>query len=214
MNAAAIPFRQPEPRTEFSGLLATLFQQIAEMQALVVAVTSARSGEGVTTVTRDIAAAVAGEGRCRVALVYSDPSRPPPGDEAASMPSLVELSERGQEPRLRPRRFGRAVVDTGVLAQASDSDMRIESVHSVYGTFRTLYPITFVDCSPVLAGPHALVLSSAADQTILIVEAERTLGVDLAQARRVLEGRGASLLGLVLNKHRHRIPRFVGSLMS
>src|SRR5437763_1298051 len=75
MNAIAPPRAEPA-RPELGALLSVVFLLIDEQRSLVLHVTSARPGEGVTTVAQDLAAAAAGAGWCRVALVDAHPAVP------------------------------------------------------------------------------------------------------------------------------------------
>lgn len=50
---------------------------------------------------------------------------------------------------------------------------------------------------------------------LLVVEAERTTGINAIQTRRLIEGAGGRLIGVVLNRRRFVIPGWVyGWLLS
>jgi Mrp family chromosome partitioning ATPase len=65
----------------------------------------------------------------------------------------------------------------------------------------------------VINGQQAAALASVADGVVLVVEAERTHVVDIIRARETLEQLGASIIGLVLNKRRRRIPKFISRFL-
>ena len=67
-----------------------------------------------------------------------------------------------------------------------------------------------VDCPAVFAGQQTLMIAGAADDTVLVVEAERTALADVSRARAALERRGAGVLGMVMNKSRSRVPALFG----
>ena len=90
---------------------------------------------------------------------------------------------------------------------------RVESVRGLYGFLRSNFNLVVVDCPPVLTGHHAASLASVADGTLLVVEAERTRAADVNRTRETLEQLGATILGVVLNKRRQRIPKFLGRLI-
>ncbi len=67
--------------------------------------------------------------------------------------------------------------------------------------------LIILDTPPVLASPLCQALAPTADGVVLVVEAERTRAAIAREARDVLSAAGANLLGVVLNKRRHHVPR-------
>lgn len=189
---------------ELAPLLSVLFRMIDETGSLVVNITSARAGAGTSTVSRRLAEAAAATGWCRVALVDARPGC----GEAGS--GLVDSIERGESPALTRRRFDSLEIDTGRLSTAGRPMSRLESVRRLYGSLRDRYSLVVVDCPAVFAGPQTLMVAAAADDTVLVVEAERTALSDVALARAALERRGAGVLGMVMNKSRTRVPALFG----
>ena len=214
MNATALPPRPELVRPELGALLSVVFLLIDELQSIVLHISSARPGEGTTTVARDLAAAAASTGWCRVALVDAHPA-PSRALGAASEDGtgLLEYFDRGEAPVLRPAKIGPAGVDVARLSSAGQPVSRIESVRGLYATLRKTYSLVVVDCPAVFASQQTLVLAPAANETILVMEAERTPIGDVARAREALEQRGASILGAVMNKRRLRIPRLLERLL-
>lgn len=198
-------------RPELGPLLSMLFMRLDAKQSLVLHVTSATPGEGTTTVACDVAAGAAAAGWCRVALVDARPAarRVPAG----MMDGLAESAERGVEPFLRRSRIGSATIDTAVLSASGQPVSRLETVRSVYQTLRQRYSLIVVDCPAVFAGQQMMVLASAADETILVLEAERSPLAEVARAREALGQRGASVMGVVMNKSRQRIPKLLGWML-
>ena len=210
MNVQVIAPRPILVRPELEPLMAVLFMMIDETRAIVIHVTSATHGEGVTSVAREIARAGAASGWCKVALV--DASNSPKASLLSATgprPSLVEYFERGEDPVLTASRIGGAAVSTGNLIGSNRAAPRLESVRGLYGFLRSSFNLVVVDCPPVITGQQAATLASVADGTVLVVEAERSRIEDVARARETLEQLGASTLGIVLNKRRRRIPRFI-----
>ena len=210
VDAAAEGAAITAARPELGPLLSVLFLRLDETPSLVLHVTSAKPGEGTTTVARDIAAGAAAAGWCSVALIDAQPvRRQGPGGGAG----LVEQVERGEEPSLRRSRLGAAPVDTAALSGSGQPVSRLESVRGVYGILRQRYSLIVVDCPAVFSGQKMMVLAAAADETILVLEAERSKLAEVARAREVLEQRGGSVMGVVLNKSRRRIPALLGRLL-
>lgn len=189
---------------ELAPLLSVLFLLIDETRSIVVNVTSAHAGAGTSTVARRVAEAAASTGWCRVALLDA---KPQPGE---SGPGLIDAIERGHSPVLSPQRIGTLEIDAGRLSTAGQPCSRIESVRKLYGTLRDRYSLVIVDCPAVFAGQQTLMLAAAADETVLVLEADRTALADVGRARTALERRGAGVLGMVMNKSRARMPAMFG----
>ena len=191
---------------EIAPLLSVLLLMIDESRSVVVNVTSAHRGAGSSTVARKLAEAAAATGWCRVALLDAQPGAGGPAH------GLVDAIERGEHPVLVPSPVGSLEIDGGPLSTGVRPLSRIDSVRKLYGMLRDRYSLVIVDCPAVLAGQQTLGIAAAADETVLVVEAERTELAELARAREALERRGAGVLGLVMNKSRERLPsRFGGS---
>jgi Mrp family chromosome partitioning ATPase len=189
---------------ELAPLLSVLFLMIDETRSMVVNITSAHSGAGTSTVARKLAEAAAATGWCRVALLDARPNPDATGR------GLVETVEQDESPVLTPSRVGALEIDTGRLCTGGRTLTRIESVRRLYGSLRDRYLLVVVDCPAVFAGQQTLMVAGAADDTVLVVEAERTALADVARARAALEQRGAGVLGMVMNKSRSRIPAMFG----
>lgn len=189
---------------ELAPLLSVLFLLIDETRSIVVNITSAHAGAGTSTVARRTAEAAASTGWCRVALLDA---KPQPGELGHG---LIDAIERGHSPVLSPQRIGALEIDTGRLSTAGQPCSRIESVRKLYGTLRDRYSLVIVDCPAVLAGQQTLMVAAAADETVLVLEAERTALADVGRARAALERRGAGVLGMVMNKSRSRVPAMFG----
>lgn len=190
---------------EIMPLLSVLLLMVDDSRSVVINVTAAHRGAGSSTVARKLAEAAAATGWCRVALVDAQPGA---GGPAAG---LVDAIERGESPVLAPRPVGMLDVDAGRLSTDVRPLLRIDGVRKLYATLRDRYSLVIVDCPAVLAGQQTLTIAAAADETVLVVEAERTALTDLARAREALERRGAGVLGLVMNKSRARVPSLFGS---
>jgi Mrp family chromosome partitioning ATPase len=210
MNVPVVPPRVQPISPELDPLMAVLFILMDEMSSIVIHVTAANHTEGVTTVSRQIAAAAAAAGWCKVALIDANADQKLPFvAQASSRPSLVEYFERGENPVLRTARIGAVSLSTGKLSSSGRPGTKLESVRGLYGFMRSNFNLIVVDCPPVLASRQAATLASVADCALLVVEAERTRIADVQRTRETLEQLGASVLGIVLNKRRRRIPRFI-----
>lgn len=189
---------------ELASLLSVLFLMIDETRSMVVNITAAEAGAGSSTVARKVAEAAASTGWCRVALLDAKPEPGEPGR------GLIEAIESGEHPVLTPRQVGALEIDCGRLSTAGQPCSRIDGVRKLYGMLRDRYSLVIVDCPAVFAGQQTLMVAAAADETVLVLEAERTALADVGRARAALERRGAGVLGTVINKSRPRAPVLFG----
>jgi Mrp family chromosome partitioning ATPase len=58
-----------------------------------------------------------------------------------------------------------------------------------------------------------MVLARRADGIILVLAAERTRAPVVEQARKIIEANKSRLLGVVMNRRRHHIPKFLYRLL-
>lgn len=64
-----------------------------------------------------------------------------------------------------------------------------------------------LDTPPVLSSSLSQALAPTADGVVLVVESERTRAAIAQAAKRALEAGGANILGVVLNRRRHHVPK-------
>ena len=67
--------------------------------------------------------------------------------------------------------------------------------------------LIILDTPPVLASPLSQALAPTVDGVILVVEADRTRTARALEAKHALQGGGANILGVVLNKRRNYVPK-------
>jgi succinoglycan biosynthesis transport protein ExoP len=195
-------------RPELGALMATLAMMMADRRAVVLHVTSSRHGEGTTTVARELAAAAARAPWCRVALVDAAPA-----SMDCTLPSLLGAFERGHDPALRPARIGGAEIAVGRLTNLGEGTPRLETLRGLFAWTRSEFALVVVDNPPVLPCREAAIAAAVADGTLLVVQAESARRSEIVQAHQILDQLGAKMLGVVLNKRRRRVPRFVERLL-
>ncbi len=210
MQASARVRARPPFDVELGPLLAMLFMMIDERKSIIVHVTSANHGEGTSLVARGIAEAAAGVGWCRVALIQAEARDARDGGDA---PGLLERFERGESIALQSQHDGASAIAIGRLRTAGACMPPAAVVRGLYEMLRSNYTLIVVDGAPVLASQDIAVLVSIADSTIMVVEAERSTGEQIRRAKAMLQQFGGSLLGVVLNKRRRRVPRFIAGLI-
>ena len=85
----------------------------------------------------------------------------------------------------------------------------VGGLRSLLETIRREFDVVLLDVPAADRSPDGLAVASLADGVILVVESERTRW-QVAQAITTrIQNQGGNLLGVVVNKRRHHIPRFI-----
>jgi len=84
-----------------------------------------------------------------------------------------------------------------------------ERLQSMLDTLRTNYPVIVLDTPPTEA-PESAAMSRYCDGSVLVVAAGRTRQWDIENAKSLLERLGGQTVGVVLNRERSVLPRWLG----
>jgi succinoglycan biosynthesis transport protein ExoP len=176
------------------------------MKTLVI--TSAIPGEGKSTVSRNLAIALAQRGK-KVLLVEADlRSFSILSQQEGDWPSLSTMCKAGgvDHPRCQPIADLPTlnVVPAGI--RPDDPIVILDSLRmqELMTIWRAEYDHIIIDTPPVLPFADALVLAARADGVILVARSGISQAKGVLRAREVLARSGANILGLVLNAVRSR----------
>jgi capsular exopolysaccharide synthesis family protein len=192
---------QPAPAASLDGAVGTASPVGAEDQPRVLLVSSARDGEGKSTVAANLAASIAETGK-RVLLVDCDFRRPTVGEllGVPAGPGLRELRE------LDGRHFAKAIVPTQVpnlallrsgSAGIAPSWFLVES-DWVVDQARDLADIVVIDSGPLIATNEAATLVGSVDALVLTTLSGRVTRSQARRATEQLTRLGALVSGVVL----------------
>lgn len=177
----------------------------------VLAFTSCHAGEGVTTVATSFALTIA-EDRERFVLLVDCNIRDPWLHmllHAERSPGLVEALTTESDLPWPVHRIGQRL-DVLFAGRETQKPWRIFG-SGEFGNFlreaKRNYDMVILDCPPVVDSAGSLVLPAKADVTVLVLEAERTRREVVQRAQKAINGSGARILGVVLNKKRYHIPK-------
>ena len=197
--------------SEAFGLLRTNLQ-FASADGLpgVIAVTSAREGEGKTTCVSEMAFAMA-EVDMRVLVVDADFRRPML--QKVVMPEQHEPLRRGLSSYLvggcsldeivyDTGRPGVELVPTGPLPASPAAFLESHKVESSLRELAERVDLVLVDCPPLSAGADASTLAGLVDGVIVVVDLDRSDERTVREVLGQLKTVRASLLGFVLNRDR------------
>lgn len=177
----------------------------------LVAVASALSGEGRSTVAANLAVFLAMSGK-RVLLVDADLRRPSlyvhfKLDKRVGLSSMLqgigmedETGSYGQPTDIRTLR----VLPAGVLSSNPVELLQSSLANQLFESLKKTSQFDYVifDTPPLLPVADAQIVASYVQVMVLVVDGSRTPRKALVRARQILNRTHATLLGLVINKSR------------
>lgn len=205
-----------EANTEdYQRLRASLMSALSPSALHTILVTSARHGEGATTVSIGLASALAKEREARVLLVEGNLRGPSLGGvlHAASNGGLSEFisGELTAEAVItRVEALNLSLIVAGNIARHA---VDLDPVAGLLARLRPQFDFIVIDAPPVNSYADASILAPRVDGVILVVEADRTPVNEAEAAKRQLDKVDARILGVVLNRRRSYIPAFLESLL-
>ncbi len=165
---------------------------------------ASREGEGTSTVAGEFARVSAARFKQRVLLLMMDvrsPAATPLGrGPEAGAPDAAEQAERRGRLDIAP-------LPPACLAVAYRGDSSEPA--ATWAHLRSAYDLILVDAPPATTSPQGLAVSRQVDGVVLVIEAEDTRWPVAERVRQSIERSGGRVLGVVLNKRRYHIPRWV-----
>jgi polysaccharide biosynthesis transport protein len=204
-----IAFREPNsPAIEsYRALCSVILLSAARNGTKTLVVTSAVPGEGKTTVSCNLATAIAQRGR-KVLLVDADLRCSSIHSQMGVRPGLTTMCAAGaaNHPRYQPIADLPTlhVVPAGIRPTDPTSVLDSARMHELMISWREEYDHIIIDTPPVLPFADAMVLASRADGVILVARSGMSRSKPLLRARDLLARSGVNILGMVLNAVRDR----------
>jgi len=167
-------------------------------------VTSARPAEGKSTVSVNLAVALA-QGGTSVCLVNADLRRPMV-EKMLGAPNHRGLSTWLSDPSASDIMVpvdqvpGLVLVPAGPPPPNPGELLASGVIASLLGELRSKFDIIIVDAPPVLSAADASAISPAVDGALIVVDSRRTDTDTLLRVRGELERAGGTLLGAILNR--------------
>ena len=199
-----IALREPgSPGVEaYRSLCSVLLLSAARHSTKTVVISSATPAEGKTTVSCNLATALAQRGR-KVLLVDADVRCSTMQSQLGARPGLSTMSAAGtnNHPIYQPLANlpGLHVIPAGIRQTDPTGVLDSARMLELMTVWRRDYDHVIVDTAPALLFADALVLSSHADAVILVARSGISRTKALLRARNVLMRSGANILGFVLN---------------
>lgn len=199
-------------REVYSDCIEPVLKQLQRQHAsegrttIDVGVTSTCRGEGVSTIAFHLARLAAETGSGEVLLVRASPRSTDleelPADH--DRPGLREVLQGAAQLEDCIRRVGSpqlACLDFGAVDRC-EGPLPVHRASHVLTSLRRLFGFIVVDLPSVTEPGPCLRIAAQLSGVILTVEAERLRRAEVENSCRLLRRSGATILGVVLNKHR------------
>ena len=174
----------------------------------VIAISSARSGEGKSVVAANLALLEAQGGK-RVLLIDADVREPRLHKllglrNNQGLSAYLARTQHGNQPKFQEGPLGITVLTAGWVLTHLPDLLGSSRMVNLISDLRDQFDIILLDTAPILAAADTLALQQAIDGTVLVVDARRTGTRTLERAITALNGVYGKTLGIVLTKDRKR----------
>ena len=192
----------------YDSLLYTVFQQLraASTEGVVVAMTSATSGEGVTHSITALLNSLSRDGSRRILQV-----------------DAKQLRETTCAPASLLRCFKPVGTNIFSFARSASTDMPVNVNNSWTGNWqyrrdciqqlRSSFDYILVDCPAIKSAGDVFSLAPLVDGVIMVVEAGKTRVDQILHAEKSIEFARGKLIGHILNKRSFDVPNWLYKLL-
>jgi protein-tyrosine kinase len=196
------------------SLYISLTRALPERSGRVVEFVSPDPGGGVSTVVLGLAQAAGRLGSARVLVCNASFDSRAYGSFGIgrTLGSLEDVASRRMNLddaiEIGPGRGFALTILSGPDA-ANSVAFDIDRFDPVLDALRQRFDLILVDAPPTNRSILGLALGKKVDGVVLVLEAERTRAPVAMQARHSIENKGGRILGVVLNKQRYWVPRWL-----
>jgi Mrp family chromosome partitioning ATPase len=180
-----------------------------------IALLSARSGEGRTTLALALSAVLAELPEREPVLLVDCDFHQPGVDRQLSLsraPGLVEVlrGELALAKAVQPTGIPNlSALPAGECDEAATRLLAPPMLADLLEHARATYRAVVLDTTAAADSSSGLIAASQADRALLLVQANRTSWREVAAIRDELSAAGDKLLGVILNRHEDFLPRFL-----
>lgn len=174
----------------------------------------ARTGEGVSTITREFAKLASTELGDRVLLLDADHGEGRHAERfGVALLEDCEAVARGRKeisdvlfPAIQDKLTLGAVTLNGTFTASITQD---ETFVEMLAEFRKQFDLILIDAPPATGTSQALAFAPMTDGVVFVLAAESTRWQVAKMAKENIEKAGGKVLGVILNGKQHHIPKFI-----
>lgn len=175
--------------------------------AVAMQLMSTRTGEGVSTIVRDLSLVAAGSNGMRTLLLAAEAPGPKAVDwprDIYGMPTALRPIANGPDTLEMLRVSSSALV---VAAPLAGLTLQPPGWSALIRGLRAQFELVIIDSPPLDRAFTGIVLAPHVDATVLVVAAESTRASAVRTLRDRLAEVGSNTAGVILNKRRFHVPR-------
>lgn len=199
-------------RSEIGPLLGKLRNAMGQGSAMILHLTSAAHGAGVSTIARELAYAAGAIPAARALLLDCNTG----GNDQSSalgheLPSAAASFMASGHAEVAAIEAGEAVFHAATMTPGPGADGRRElaRITDLYRILRGSYDLIVLDYPPVLEAPYFVRMTQDPPEVVLVVQAEKTRIPSAMRAKDEIALVGGRLAGVIMNKRRFFIPKFI-----
>mgnify|MGYP003444493286 CR=1 FL=1 len=201
--------RVPVSDEEMISLLRTLQTTGPDKPRWTLGVISTLPGEGVSTIARGLARIVAKNPKAKV-LICNVPT-----DTDSRRSDFYGYADENGD--YHPGQLDFTWLPGGQVAVGSFGSpgfmnaiaSDLNAVTTMVSRLSAGFELVILDLPPVSKSVIGPAMSKALDGVVLVVEAERTRSLSVRATQKTIQVHGGTVLGVVLNKRRFHIPKFL-----
>jgi Mrp family chromosome partitioning ATPase len=200
--------RVPVSDEEMISLLRTLQSSGPDKPRWTLGIISTLPGEGVSTIARGLARIVAKNPKAKVLIC----NVPTDSDTRRS-----DFQSYGGNGDYHPGQLDFTWLPGGQVAVGTFGEpgymhtiaSDFAAVTSMVNRLSSSFELVILDLPPVSKSVIGPAMSKALDGVVLVVEAERTRSLSVRATQKTIQVHGGTVLGVVLNKRRSHMPKFL-----
>ena len=202
-------------RREIAPLFRRVRNAMADGGGAILHITAAEKGDGASTTARELAFAASSGQFFRVLLIDCNVGDDDQGSAfGQELPDLVGSCLSRGHAEVAAVSVGGTSFHAAKLSpdfDPSGSRQAARIVPNLYETLRSAYELIVVDCPPVTEVPYFVRIAQEAPEVILVVQTGKTRMYSALRAKAEIMQAGGRLAGVVMNRHRQFIPKFIAN---
>ncbi len=104
-----------------------------------------------------------------------------------------------------------AVIPAGQIGEDPLALLRRKGIATLLNALASRFDVLVVDVAPINQYPDAQIIAPMFDVVVMVVDVGRAPREAVAKAKQIIQTAGANLLGTVLNRRRHPVPKIIYS---
>lgn len=208
----------PEPADCYEALRTNLLARSAARSFKTILFSGTTHGNGASTTAINFATTLAHNRRCYVLLIEANLRTPGihTSFRIKRNPGLSDIITNGDNPLFHLKNVGPenlSVITAGSEHSGPVGLFESDRFETLLSFMHDLFDYIILDAPPVSGFSEARVLCKKVDGVVLVLEAGKTRKQVAVRAKKEIEEAGGDLLGVVLNKRKYYIPKWIYKML-